>query len=342
MRPTTETIKNLVRLVQELVISEKTVLLYLYYCVYGGTSPTRDEIKRYTGLGIRTIRVHDQVLELLGAVKKEKDGRRTKVVPCSVKPTPRELKSHLLSILNITSQKTYARIRTLDDDSDSTCIGGGGKLVHVGSASLEDPYDRRIESLKRAAKRAVRVALKRGELVRPDRCSICGVPCFPDAHHHLGYEEEHKLDVIWVCRKCHFGAESPKRKAKGQFSVMDIKLDSDWKTAEPVLKQYFKGFEIDLNILARKHRFQQLVELLADPSIDFGDYCTWYHREKYPEKGFTWGLFLYPGMIEEYRDASEREGKYLKTTTRLAESDSHKETVEQTKAFLKKLKESKS
>ena len=57
---------------------------------------------------------------------------------------------------------------------------------------------------KKAAHNAINLAVKTGKLIRPDACSICGnneVRII--AHHTDSYEEEHWLDVIWVCDKCH-------------------------------------------------------------------------------------------------------------------------------------------
>jgi predicted HNH restriction endonuclease len=30
-----------------------------------------------------------------------------------------------------------------------------------------------------------------------------------EAHHHKGYDEEHWLDVVWLCRPCHREVDSP-------------------------------------------------------------------------------------------------------------------------------------
>lgn len=50
------------------------------------------------------------------------------------------------------------------------------------------------------AKRAIRAAVVRGDIIRPDRCSQCGVECKPDAHHP---DYSKPLAVIWLCKPCH-------------------------------------------------------------------------------------------------------------------------------------------
>lgn len=53
------------------------------------------------------------------------------------------------------------------------------------------------------ARKAVLRAIKAGKIIRPSFCSRC--PCSEEieAHHHLGYEKKHRLDIQWVCRSCH-------------------------------------------------------------------------------------------------------------------------------------------
>lgn len=53
-----------------------------------------------------------------------------------------------------------------------------------------------------SARNAVSNALRDGKLVRPSECSCCGKECKPQGH-HWSYEEEHWLDVVWLCTRCH-------------------------------------------------------------------------------------------------------------------------------------------
>lgn len=55
---------------------------------------------------------------------------------------------------------------------------------------------------KYKAQCAVNNALRKGLLLRPNICSCCGKECKPQGH-HWSYEEEHWLDVIWLCTRCH-------------------------------------------------------------------------------------------------------------------------------------------
>lgn len=62
------------------------------------------------------------------------------------------------------------------------------------------------EALKKMrARAAVQQAVKRGEMVKPDVCSWADGTCMGaiNAHHAHGYEPEHRLDVVWLCRSHH-------------------------------------------------------------------------------------------------------------------------------------------
>ena len=51
------------------------------------------------------------------------------------------------------------------------------------------------------AQDAVKIALCSGKLQRQP-CEVCGT-AKTDAHHYRGYAPEHRLDVLWLCRRCH-------------------------------------------------------------------------------------------------------------------------------------------
>jgi len=53
------------------------------------------------------------------------------------------------------------------------------------------------------ARSKLSVYIKRGKIVKPDGCSICGFPSGIEGHHHKGYDGENALDVVWLCKNCH-------------------------------------------------------------------------------------------------------------------------------------------
>lgn len=61
------------------------------------------------------------------------------------------------------------------------------------------------------ASNAVSYAVKKGQLIKPDRCEKCGRDGIViQAHHYLGYEKKHHLHVRWLCELCHLRAHEKK------------------------------------------------------------------------------------------------------------------------------------
>jgi len=46
-------------------------------------------------------------------------------------------------------------------------------------------------------------ALRSKKIIKPTECELCGNSTSLTAHHYLGYEKEHWLDIQWLCIKCH-------------------------------------------------------------------------------------------------------------------------------------------
>ena len=75
-----------------------------------------------------------------------------------------------------------------------------GRVIEVHRA-YRDRHPEARGSGPRAEHREVQKAARSGELARPDKCQRCGVACAPHAHHP---DYSRPLDVVWVCRKCHW------------------------------------------------------------------------------------------------------------------------------------------
>lgn len=68
-------------------------------------------------------------------------------------------------------------------------------------ALLQQQYRLRPDvKLKRAVRAAVSHAIKRGRLIKPKACQLCGKVGRLEAHHH-NYAE--RLNVRWLCSVCH-------------------------------------------------------------------------------------------------------------------------------------------
>ena len=67
---------------------------------------------------------------------------------------------------------------------------------------------------KKKAGYALNNAVESGKVVRPSTCSLCGASGNIEGH-HWSYKEEHRLDVIWLCRACHSNEHKRLRQNKG-------------------------------------------------------------------------------------------------------------------------------
>ena len=88
-----------------------------------------------------------------------------------------------------------------------------------GKASYRKAYLRNPEKFK--ARKAVTNAIRAGRLPRPDslQCHYCPAQA-EEYHHHKGYAQKHRLDVIPVCIKCHSKSEDRCQKSDYLSSVI--------------------------------------------------------------------------------------------------------------------------
>lgn len=95
------------------------------------------------------------------------------------------------------------------------------KIAYMKNYVRKTPEQRPYNPLKGTAHIAVYRALKNGRMIRPEACESCGGVGKTEAHHHNGYEKEHRLDVVWLCRKCHDLADHP------EFTKIATEVEND-------------------------------------------------------------------------------------------------------------------
>ena len=96
---------------------------------------------------------------------------------------------------------------------DSSVKGKIAKRRHDTSEKRKYSVRARIQKwrttiqgkLKHGAREAVRYAIRKGNLIKLP-CQICGNPK-SEAHHLFGYEKEHRLNVVFLCRSHHYQAD---------------------------------------------------------------------------------------------------------------------------------------
>lgn len=128
------------------------------------------------------------------------DGKTTRSMPIRMSE---ETRQHLIRFAEV-SKWTQART--------------SGWLVEEALRERNNEEEsRRYWLTRQRAGSLVKKAIESGALVRPTRCQQCAreVSYRIHAHHHMGYEEEHALDVQWLCARCHTkahpGGDAPAR-----------------------------------------------------------------------------------------------------------------------------------
>jgi hypothetical protein len=89
---------------------------------------------------------------------------------------------------------------------------GAGRAAHNARMSTyqkEKHATDPVYRMKVSARSAVRAALEKGVLTKPLICSSCNRESRVTAHHHNGYDKEHRLDIVWICARCHRAEDFP-------------------------------------------------------------------------------------------------------------------------------------
>ena len=73
---------------------------------------------------------------------------------------------------------------------------------------------------------AVEAALHYRLITKPSACEGCQVEAEVYAHHFAGYDEEHWLVIVWLCRPCHDQAhrqmKAAVRRVEGQRQMLAV------------------------------------------------------------------------------------------------------------------------
>lgn len=93
------------------------------------------------------------------------------------------------------------------------------KTRRAETAAYQKAYQEQIPYEVRAARWALAYAIKRGWIVRPDRCQSCGTIGPVEGHHYKGYGKAFRLEVQWLCKPCH-GAEQQGREYRSRDEVI--------------------------------------------------------------------------------------------------------------------------
>lgn len=73
--------------------------------------------------------------------------------------------------------------------------------------------------IEHLARTSLGKALATGVVLRPNRCERCDEPTKVQGHHH---DYSKRLEVTWLCRKCHY--ELHVRIRRGEFSLSESRI----------------------------------------------------------------------------------------------------------------------
>lgn len=285
-----KTAEYMLKGLRELSMSSETIVVFLCCYINSGKGLSLTDISRQTGLHMKTIKKHMELLVRHGMISMgDAQGRyrKRRIDALDFEEYKSATADDVSDLIDLRSQKEAARqilndriktstppIKTSTPPSPSS-INTSSSLV--SSPRLDNNTSPRLET---------RTRTRGGE----------------------GY-----VDV----------------------TITEIRNDEDWKGIEKILFDYFEPGEIDLKPLTNKKRFLKLCDLYLDADFDFKKYVKWYSETKYLTKGFGFGLFLYTGIVSEYRAYLKQRRSY-QDISRLSNSDSRKNGVRSTRNFLKK------
>ena len=129
-----------------------------------------------------------------------KDGHLNKCKECCKRHATERRNSNLEEVRNYDRNRPNKKERTLKgkEYKDKMRQENPEKFDRVFHGARKT-YRKKNKD-KTLAESKLDYAIKNGIVIRPDCCSVCGVPCKPQGHH---FDYSKPLDVIWVCSKCH-------------------------------------------------------------------------------------------------------------------------------------------
>lgn len=133
---------------------------------------------------------------------------------CHKEKPKEEFYSRTAQCIPCKKAKDFGRRRYREDRSGLNTTEAARERKRRWAKKNNDP-------IKSSARRAVREAVKKGILIRPEFCSDCrktatrsdGVTAI-QAHHHAGYDKP--LEVTWLCPKFHKAHDDAARKDPDQ------------------------------------------------------------------------------------------------------------------------------
>jgi ribosomal protein S27AE len=320
---TRTTLLNLVTVIRTGGLPPLALTVYVYYLLRNGEPTPYHQIKRDIHLSSSAVHAHNRALSALGVIE--------------VEPS--------LGHTNVYQAKGFS------DEQLKAFLGPEEKSFSKDTLHVQKNYHLKYNELhpdRLAAHEAVRIALKNGTLKRKP-CERCGNP--KSEAHHPDYSKP--LKVRWLCKKHHpvdLKEDTPRglpvsssltsiynkdreirRRIYNKMYRYKQKEERVGSTPARDLAKKVPAVKAILNELPSDQRnfkvtesAQKRLEELAS-KIDIAKYTKWFVRVKLIRliPRFNMGIFLYTGMVDEYRATlkrTEKVDKYKTVSSRLKKS----------------------
>jgi DNA-binding transcriptional regulator LsrR (DeoR family) len=120
----------------------------------------------------------------------------------------------------IMKRSTKAQVKRMDRASIVQSMVDSGmsqsevaRILNISRQAVNQLLNRH----KLNARQYLRIAIKRGDVVRPQNCDDCGVKCNPEGHHN---DYGLPLEVQWLCSLCHVIVDNKGHNTK--YTSVDI------------------------------------------------------------------------------------------------------------------------
>jgi hypothetical protein len=164
---------------------------------------------------------------------------------------------------------------------------------------------------KKTIHAAVHVAVVSGKLQKPEKCEACGGAGPLHGHHHNGYNREHRLDVQWLCTRCHGLATRAEHESRRPHKIAEFAPRSR-ELVHGTFGGYQRGCHCDLCRAAAKSYHKTYIARIKAGMLSDGTFPLRRHGTLF---GYNLGCKCDPCRAMGVKDYVQRKAKRLANGT---------------------------
>lgn len=353
MRPRSlETLLNLLLLMGKGVIKDTTIALYLFYRLRTGSEISVRETSDTLGYSPMTVMKHTAALEELGAVTvtKTDEGKRASLITAHELLIEEllekmELRDELAKLVSTQKsvQKNGKKVSTqkmdkslTDNDLGSAGVGAVEAEQNVNEISTQLYKSLCDNDLRRNLPENYPLSLltnTSNSFYLGTMFNILNTPRESDlARKRWGREwSDFEKSVYSKWKATTKPTKRPVAYTRITREVLDT--DEDWQKIKPILLRHLPKSVVNVTQIRNRTQFDKICRFFLDHEDEFERYIEWYALNKFPAKGWKWGLVIYDGMWKEFQNSKP---KNRKTTSDLKGSATYKNRVRKSKEEIKR------